>query len=103
MQDLEKKYNSLKKQIMKIGYICIGSINTVYTKCGNSYCSCSKDETKKHGPYYLWTKKINGKTVSKRLSEKQMKVCRKFFNNNKRLKDVIEKMKDISVKIIEDY
>ncbi len=80
MQDLEKKYDRLKRQLTKVEYVCIGSINIVYTICGNDYCECSKDKTKKHGPYYSWTRKIKGKTVSKRLSEKQAKACRKFIN-----------------------
>jgi len=103
MQDLEKKYEKLKKRFLKISYVCIGSINTVYTKCGNDYCYCYKDDTKKHGPYYLWTRKIKGKTVSKRLSKKQLIVCRKFINNNTKLKDLIGKMMNVSAEIVEKY
>ena len=100
MQELEKKYEKLKEQFLKISYICIGSINTVYTKCGNDYCICSKDETKKHGPYYLWTRKNKGKTISIRLSKNQVRVCKKFIDNNKKLKDLITKMIDVSVEIV---
>ena len=103
MQDLEKKYDRLKEQLTKIGHVCIGSINTVYTKCGNDYCECSKDETKRHGPYYSWTRKIKGKTISKRLSKKQVIECQKFIKNHKKLKAIIEKMKNITEKIVENY
>ena len=103
MQDIEKKYDKLKNQLVKIGHVCLGSINTVYTKCGNTYCECIKDKTKKHGPYYSWTRKIKGKTVSKRLSENQVKICKKFINNYKKLKVLIENMKDVSAKIVDNY
>ena len=100
MPSVEKKYKKLEKQLSAIGYVCMGSINTVYTRCGNAYCDCSQDVSKRHGPYYLWTKKKNGKTISKRLSRKQVTVCRKFIKNYKKLKIILEKMKDISMKII---
>jgi hypothetical protein len=102
MQDLEKKYRSLKEKLLKISYICIGTINTVYTKCGNDYCECSKDDSKKHGPYYLWTSKKSGKTISKRLSKKQATLCQKFIKNHKRLTTIIEKMRQISMDIVEN-
>lgn len=103
MQDLEKKFNKLKKQLAEIDYFCTGSISVVYTKCGNDYCACFKDKSKKHGPYYLWSTKKKGKTKSMRLSKKQVSVCRKFINNYGKLKNIIEKMKVISMKIVANY
>ena len=102
MQELFKKFNELKKQLRMTEPICLGSINTVYTKCGNDYCECFKDKKKRHGPYFLWTRKKNGKTISKRLSKKQVNICRKFINNYTKLKKIIDKMLDISVNIVEN-
>lgn len=101
MQELFKKFNALKVQLRSIEPICLGSINTVYTKCGNDYCECFKDKTKRHGPYFLWTRKKNGKTISKRLSKKQVNSCKKFINNYAKLKKIIDKMLDISGSIVE--
>ena len=102
-QKLENKMKKLKEQFIKIDFICIGSITSIYNICGKKNCICKTDKSKRHGPYNLWTRKINGKTVSKKISEKQVRVCRRFINNYKKLKDIIEKMKDISVKIVENY
>lgn len=103
MQDLEKKFNKLKKQLAEIDYFCTGSISVVYTKCGNDYCACFKDDSKKHGPYYLWSTKKKGKTISTRLSKKQVAKCLQFIRNFKKLKNIIEKMKDISMKVVDNY
>jgi len=103
MQDLEKKFNQLKKQLSEIDFFCSGSISVVYTKCGNDYCACFKDKTKKHGPYYLWSTKKNGKTISQRLSKKQVAKCLQFIRNYRKLKNLVEKMKDISMKIVNNY
>jgi len=102
-QKLENQMKKLKEQFIKIDFICIGSITAIYNICGKKNCICKTDKSKQHGPYNLWTRKIKGKTISKHLSEKQVKACRKFIINHKKLKRVIEKMKDISVKILEIY
>ncbi|MGH3180610.1 MAG: DUF6788 family protein [Streptosporangiaceae bacterium] len=36
--------------------------------CGTPGCSCHIDPGKRHGPYWQYTRKINGKTVTRRLT-----------------------------------
>lgn len=40
-----------------------------YNRCGNFNCACKRDPTRRHGPYWVWTTKVDGKTVSRWLSE----------------------------------
>jgi len=90
------EYKRLKKEILKIGYICKGSIVSSYRKCGKPYCKCAKNENEKHGPYWLWTRKVKGKTVSKNLSKKQVKLGKKFILNSKKLDEIIQQMRKLS-------
>jgi len=90
------EYKRLKKEILKIGYICKGSIVPSYRKCGKPYCKCAKRENEKHGPYWLWTRKVKGKTVSKNLSKKQVKLGKNFILNSKKLDEIIQQMRKLS-------
>ena len=101
MKNLHKKYEILKKRLRSLGYICLGSINEVYICCGSRYCDCKKNKKKRHGPYYLWTRKESRKTKSKYLSKKQVVACRKFIKNYDELKSIIDEMKKISEKVLE--
>jgi hypothetical protein len=98
-KELSQKYEVLRKELVEVGYICIGSINKVYTRCGNSYCPCKSDDKKKHGPYFLWTRKINGKTVSKRIDKVQVKQLKEYFKNYRKLKNLIDGMIAVTEKI----
>jgi hypothetical protein len=98
---LDKKYSELAKKLSQTGYICKGSVVELYLKCGKPYCRCKTDENAKHGPYTVWTRKVKGKTVTKYLSEKQAKLCRKYFQNSNRLESIVEEMRSISAKILE--
>ena len=54
-----------------------------------------------HGPYWIWTRKECGKTVSKTLSKEQAATVRKAINEMKDLNQIIEKWRAQSLKEIE--
>jgi hypothetical protein len=67
----EERYRELARQLGSIGYIAQGSLAPRFTRCGRATCACSADPPKLHGPYWHWSTKVNGKTVNRRLSERQ--------------------------------
>ena len=97
-----EKYQELRGQLAKTGYISTGSISTVYRKCGKSYCVCAKKEDVLHGPYNVWTRKVKGKTVTRNLTEKQSQLCKECIKNLRQLEDLIEEMKTHTAQYIED-
>jgi hypothetical protein len=98
---LQQKYRELSEQLSTIGYICKGSVMRLYLTCGKPNCQCKTDKKAKHGPYNVWTRKVNGKTVTKYLSDKQADLCREFIQNSKRLEATIKDMRNLSAKLIE--
>ena len=49
-------------------FIAAGSITHRHTRCGKPNCRCHANPPQLHGPYWQWTAKINGKTVTRRLT-----------------------------------
>ena len=99
---VEKEYSKLRDQLFQMGYICTGSITTVYRKCGKPYCFCAKDENAMHGPYNVWTRKVKGKTVTRNLTDSQAQLCRECIKNMRKVETIIEKMKELTAKYIEE-
>jgi hypothetical protein len=67
LSQIKKKIHFLEGQRQKkIDYLLnpndmvAGSIYTVYKKCGNKNCRCTRG--KLHGPFYYLSRKIGGKT-----------------------------------------
>ena len=98
-----KKYSILKSRIDKLGFISTGSVMKVYKTCGNPGCRCHKDKSKRHGPYNIWTRKVNSKTITRTLIDEQAKIARKCIDNMRKLEDILDQMKDLSVQYIENY
>ncbi|MGK5090003.1 DUF6788 family protein, partial [Bdellovibrionota bacterium FG-2] len=59
---LESEREALLKSLATTGDMRSGTITEVYRSCGKPTCACANSENRGHGPYYAFTKKIQGKT-----------------------------------------
>ncbi len=99
--EIEKKYVSLKKKLDRLDFISTGSVMKVYTTCGRPDCDCNKN--KRHGPYNIWTRKVNSKTVTRALTEEQARLLRKCILNMREFEKIASQMKELSARYIENY
>jgi len=99
--ELERRFKELQQELAQIGHICSGSIIFQKRKCGKPNCSCKEDQQKFHGPYYIWTRKENGKTITRSLTGEKAEQCIECTNNYKKLRKIIKEMKEITVKLVE--
>ncbi len=93
-------YDNLKHQLADIGFICVGTVLEVYEPCGKKGCRCHADPPRLHGPYYRWTRKVAGKTVSVRLSPQKAPVYLKCVANRRALQSILDQMTDVSMQAI---
>ena len=49
-----------------------GTLTVRAYACGKPNCRCHADPPRLHGPYAEWTRKIGGKTVTRRLTEAEL-------------------------------
>jgi len=64
---LEGKRKSLYKKLEDIGDFRRGTISVNYRKCGKKNCICANPDHPGHGPQYLWSTTIKGKSYGKNL------------------------------------
>jgi len=74
----------------------------VFKTCGNPNCRCSKGK-EGHGPYNIWTRKVNSKTITRTLTSEQAKLAQNCIDNMRKMEDILQQMKDLSVQYIESY
>jgi Family of unknown function (DUF6788) len=67
LNKLLKKRKALHIKLENIGDLRRGTISVNYRKCGKKNCICAKDRHPGHGPKYLWSTTIKGKSYSKNL------------------------------------
>lgn len=92
----ERSYRKLAGQLADIGFIAAGSVTRRGTRCGKPGCRCQADPPQLHGPYYQWTGKTAGKTVTRRLSEREAALYRDWIANDRHLRHLIAQMRQIA-------
>jgi hypothetical protein len=97
----ERRYRELASRLAAIGLIYSGSITRRYTRCGTPGCKCHADPPEMHGPYYQWTAKENGKTVTRRLNVTEVELYQEWIDNDRQLRRILQQMRQIAVKVAE--
>lgn len=96
--DAEKEYRELKRRILGLGWARPGSVTRRFMPCGQPTCRCMGRPPQLHGPYFQWSHKITGKTVSLRLSEDQARIAMEWAENYKQLKKLLRRMEQIALR-----
>lgn len=65
VESLEDKRRSLYGKLQKVGDFRRGTLSANYRKCGKRNCACAKAGHPGHGPQYLWSTTIKGKSYAK--------------------------------------
>jgi uncharacterized protein DUF6788 len=94
----QARYAQLASQLADVGLIAAGSITHRYTRCTSVGCRCNANPPQPHGPYYQWTAKINGKTVTRRLTPDQARLYQEWIANDRQLRSIITKMRKVAAK-----
>ena len=63
-----RRFRQLKRELENLEYFCKGTVLERRMKCGQPGCACHQNPSKRHGPYWEWTYKAQGKTMNVRLS-----------------------------------
>ena len=97
----ENRYRQLAAQLAEIGMISAGTLTRRYTRCTSPGCKCQAEPPEPHGPYWQWTRKIDGKTVTRRLTPAEAKLYREWIANDRRLRHIIDQMRATAAKAAE--
>jgi hypothetical protein len=94
-----QRYAALKRAVAEVGLVRRGSLVRRFMPCGKPGCRCQATPPELHGPYYQWTRKVHGKTVTLRLTESQAEALAAWIANGRRLDDIIAQMERLSLRI----
>ena len=96
---LQARFDRLKQRLLRLNPVLLGTI---------TQRRISRDDPerpgkqKTYGPYYQWTFKQEGKTVTVNLSENQAAPYQKAIEENRLLEQILSELRALSLKILED-
>jgi len=93
-----------KRQIMseiaKLDFCLPGSLVARTTRCGTLTCRCHTDPERVHGPYPTWIRRVGAKTVTRTLNASQAERYQAWFDNARRLRQLVDELEALSVEVI---
>jgi hypothetical protein len=88
-------------ELARLGFALPGTLTERPMRCGRANCRCHADPPVLHGPYHQWTRKVNGKTLTRILSDDQLADYQPWFDNQRRLRALIADLEALSLAIAE--
>lgn len=98
LEILTERQKDLSLKLGNVGLILQGNIHKRVEVRPDPYNFGKKKE---YGPYFQWTKKIKGKTVTVNLSESQAEIYGKAIEENRNLMSIINELREVSVQILD--
>jgi hypothetical protein len=95
---LEQRRAKLVRQLARLGPVIQGTITQRTIRTSDPE---SPGTQKEYGPYYQWTWKREGKTVTVNLSATQAKRYQKAIDENKKLESLLQQLRAVSLELLE--
>ncbi|MGH2718080.1 MAG: DUF6788 family protein [Actinomycetota bacterium] len=83
---------ALVAAMAQIDAVLPGSIVVRHMRCGKAACRCKADPPVLHGPYIQWTRTVEGKTVTRFLTEEQRARYQPYFDNARTLRELARQL-----------
>jgi hypothetical protein len=96
---LRARYHQHVAALATVGVILRGSLVERFLPCGTPGCRCHADPPQLHGPYWQWSRRVQGKTVSRMLQEAQVRQYQEWIENGKHFDTIVREMHDLSAEI----
>lgn len=96
-----KARQRLAAAIAEIDFALPGSIIIREMRCGKTACRCKADPPELHGPYIQWTRRVEGKTITRYLNQDQLDRYQPWLDNARRLRQLTTELETLSAQTAE--
>lgn len=94
---LARRRREITDEIAALGPTLPGSLVQRTSRCGNAGCRCRGEPPQLHGPYWAWTRSVDGTTVTRSLTVEQADRYRPWFANAQRLRELVNDLKQLAL------
>jgi hypothetical protein len=93
--------DKIAAQLAATGFALPGTLTVRAYACGKPACRCHGDPPALHGPYAEWTRKINGKTITRRLTPAELAGWQPLFDNAKKMRTLLAELQELTLAIVD--
>jgi hypothetical protein len=91
-----QRFRQARRELLELEYFLKGTVLKRMMKCGRQEYACHHDPSKRHGPYFEWTYKANGKTVNVKLTAEAAPLYKAATRQQRKLKAILARLERLS-------
>ncbi len=86
---IRQRTKELRRTINAMDYVASGHIHKRTMRCGKDNCRCAQDPNARHGPYYQWSRRQDGRQVHSALTPQQAKLLGHAIANLRAIQELL--------------
>jgi uncharacterized protein DUF6788 len=90
---------AIAAELSAVGLALPGTLIERHVRCGKPRCACHADPPVLHGPYWQWTRKVGGKTITRLVPDDQVADYRQWLDNDRRLRELVAELEALTLAI----
>jgi hypothetical protein len=95
----EARAAAIAAELATLGLALPGTLIERHVRCGKPRCRCRADPPALHGPYWQWTRKAGGKTITRLVPDEQLDDYRQWLDNHRRLRALVAELESLTLAI----
>ena len=96
IEDLIARRDRAREEFATLGDLRPGTLAQNYRKCGKPSCHCAREGDPGHGPSYVLTRSVGGKTRSVRVRAEEVDETRRLLEEYRRFRALSAEFLDAS-------
>ena len=101
LEVLLRRRDELHEEMNTIGDFRQGSLTRMYRKCGKPTCHCAREGDPGHGPSWVLTRNVGGKTQTRAVAEDNLAEVRSQVAAYQQFRALMREMVEVSSRICE--
>ena len=97
---VRERTTTLRTAIDAMDYVTSGTLHSRTKVCGRSNCRCADDPAARHGPYYEWSRREQGRLVHNIVSTEQAALVAEAIRNYRQVQELLGRWERETVKEI---
>ncbi len=97
MRSLGRQIDKVKRDLMRLDGLRMGSLSEQYNVCGTPGCRCKASPPEKHGPYYQLSYTRKGKSTTRFIRKPNLAMVKRQLRSYARLRSLVDQWIDLAI------
>ncbi len=98
---LSQRRDQLLQELAALQVFRRGSLNEMFRKCGKPNCHCAREGHPGHGPTWVWSRHLGGRTRSVTLPESAIPEVRREIAEYQHFRELCRELAEVNTQLCE--